>query len=157
MGGGRERERREWRKKLREERRENREDRMEDAGDGTWGRPWQTGDPAWDSDWVDFQDKDAIPLLEGEKELLLNPDTPPEWPEPWNVHEGNPLKFEEWKLWTDLLSDRERIWNMLVDTGLLLNNPINVTPISKPLKSADLFGVTAEPNIEPSDLYGEKK
>ena len=101
-------------------------------------------------DWVDFQEEDTTPLLEGEKGLLLNLDTPPEWPGPWNVQSGNPFQFEDWKPPVDLLSDGEKAWNTFVETRLLLNNLINVTPIAKPKIPGDLFGANAGPHLEPS-------
>ena len=74
--------------------------RMEDMGDSAEGiprTPWQTGDPPprRECDWVDVQEeRDTIPLLDGEEGPLLNPDTPPEWLGPWNTQGANPFKLE---------------------------------------------------------------
>ena len=53
-----------------------------------------------------------------------------------------------YKRQVERLSDGEKAWNMFIDTGLLLNNPMNVTPIAKPKKSGDLFGSNVEPHYE---------
>ena len=93
---------------------------------------------------------DTIPLLEGEEGLLLNPDTPPEWPGPWNSQGMNPFKMEDWNPPSHPLSKGEKVWNAFVDTGPLLNTPINVTPISKPRKVGALFEKEMELTTEPS-------
>ena len=80
--------------------------------------------------------------------MLLNLDTPLEW----YVQSGNPFKFEDWKTLVDWLSNGDKARNTFVDAGLLLNNPVNVTPIAKPKKSGDLFGVNLEPHLEPSHI-----
>ena len=102
---------------------------------------------------MDFREEDTTPLLKGEEGLLLNPDTLPKWPGPWNVQSGNPFNFEDWKPLVDWLFNGEKARSIFTDAGLLLNNPINVTPIAKPKKSADSFGVNVEPHLEPSHAH----
>ena len=65
--------------------------------------------------------------------------------------------MEEWKPSSDPLSGGEKGWNTFADTEFLLSNAINITPISKPRKSGDLFGTSLEPGIEPSHSHLTKQ
>ena len=73
-----------------------------------------------------------------------------DWPGPWNVQGCNPFKVEDWKPPSNQLLEGGNGWNTFVDTGYLLNNPINDTPISKPRRSVNLFEEKPEPQPEPS-------
>ena len=80
----------------------------------------------------------------------MNPNLSIDWLGPWNSGEGNPFLDKEWKPLADPLSEEEKLWNNFVDTGYLLNTPINITPVSKLQKSPDLFEERKEPEAEPS-------
>ena len=73
-----------------------------------------------------------------------------DWPGPWNTQENNPFKVEDWKPPPNPLLEGDNGWNTFVDIDCLLNDPINVTPISKPRKSVNLFEEKVEPGLEPS-------
>ena len=128
---------------------------MEGDGDPDEGipvAPWQTLTPSRELTWVDLQDEDAVPLLEGKPGPLLNHNLATDWPGPWNPVGGNPFKEEEWKPLSDPLLGGDKSWNAFEDTGFLLNTAINFTLISKPHKLTNLFGEKAEPLPEPSHM-----
>ena len=120
------------------------------AAERSFGRLWPENASSQDPIWTDDRDEDTVPLLEGENGQLLNADCTLDWPGPWNTQEINPFKVEDWKPPPNLLLEGDNGWNTFVDIGCLLNNPINVTPISKPRKSANLFEEKVEPGLKPS-------
>ena len=55
----------------------------------------QTFTPIRSPMWMDHWDDDTISLLEGEAQLMLNPNLSLDWPGPWNSGKGNPFTNED--------------------------------------------------------------
>ena len=150
---------REWRRKLREEkervereRRERLEWRVNEMRRSDTGGPWATPVLTGHAGWSEVQDDDTIPLLEGEVGQAVKLGVMTDWPGPWNTAEGNSFLTEGWNPLANPLSTGEKLWDNFVDTGYLLNAPINLTPVSKLNNSHDLFGRKKESKDEPSHL-----
>ena len=100
--------------------------------------------------WVDDQDEDTVPLLEGEPGQAVDQNLSIAWPGPWDTGEKNQFLSEEWKPLTDQLSEGERRWDNFVDTSYVLNTPVKTSPLFLVQNSPDIFEKRKEPEIEPS-------
>ena len=100
--------------------------------------------------WGDGWDDQTVLLLEDEAGQTITTNFFTDWPGPWNSSERNPFLDDDWKPLRDPLLEGERRWDHVMDTGYLLNTPIDISPVSKQQTSLDFFEVRKEPRVEPS-------
>ena len=107
---------------------------MESKGDEEkelQGGSWESQDTNGRIQWDDGVDKDTVPLLDDPTGQTIRDWVPSDLSGQWNASRGNPFVFEDWKPLWDPLAEGDELQDHVMDTRLMLNTPINLSPVSK--------------------------